>query len=94
MKSLIIYLKEIAALEPARVRALWLAIVGLLAASGVVISSEYSDAVGAFIIALFTILPLIQGEATRSKVTPFNEEVAPEPEPQPELFKTESTDSN
>jgi hypothetical protein len=64
------YIKAFSAIEPARVRALWMAIVGLLAAAGIIVSSSYSDAVSAFIVALFTILPVLQGELTRAKVSP------------------------
>lgn len=57
-------------LEPARVRAVWVAIVALLVSLGVTISSDLNSAVSALIVAVFTLLPLIQGEATRAKVVP------------------------
>ena len=57
-------------LEPARVRAVWVAIVALLVSLGVTISSDLSSAVSALIVAVFTLLPLIQGETTRAKVVP------------------------
>ncbi len=57
-------------LEPARVRAVWVAIVALLVSLGVTISTDLDAAVSALIVAVFTLLPLIQGEATRSKVVP------------------------
>lgn len=57
-------------LEPARVRAVWTAVVALLLALGVTINADVDGAVQALIVAVFTLLPLLQGEATRAKVTP------------------------
>ncbi len=57
-------------LEPARVRAVWVAIVALAVSLGVTINSDVDGAVQALIVAVFTLLPLIQGEATRAKVVP------------------------
>ena len=57
-------------LEPARVRAVWTAVVALLVALGVTINTDVDGAVQALIVAVFTMLPLIQGETTRAKVTP------------------------
>ena len=57
-------------LEPARVRAVWVAIVALAVSLGVVVNTDVDSAVQALIVAVFTLLPLLQGEATRRKVTP------------------------
>ena len=57
-------------LEPARVRAVWVAAVALAVSLGVTISTDLDSAVQALIVAVFTLLPLIQGEATRAKVVP------------------------
>lgn len=62
--------EHVRALEPARVRAVWTAIVGVLLALGVSVSADLNGAVEAIIVALFAVLPLVQGEATRAKVTP------------------------
>lgn len=64
------WLDRIRALEPARVRAVWVAVVALLVAVGVTVNTDVDGAVQALIVAVFTVLPLIQGEATRRKVTP------------------------
>ncbi len=61
---------RIRALEPARVRAVWVAVVALLVSLGVTINTDLDGAVQALIVAVFTVLPLIQGETTRAKVTP------------------------
>lgn len=57
-------------LEPARVRAVWTAVVALLLALGVTVNADVDGAVQALIVAVFTLLPLLQGEATRAKVVP------------------------
>ena len=57
-------------LEPARVRAVWVSVVALLVAVGVTVNADVDGAVQALIVAVFTLLPLLQGEATRRKVTP------------------------
>ena len=57
-------------LEPARVRAVWAAVVALALALGVTIREDIDGAVQALIVAVFTLLPLIQGEATRERVVP------------------------
>ncbi len=64
------WLQRMRNLEPARVRAVWTSVVALLVALGVTVSADVDGAVQAVIVAVFTILPLIQGEATRAKVTP------------------------
>ena len=61
---------RIRTLEPARVRAVWVAIVALAVSLGVVVNTDVDSAVQALIVAVFTLLPLLQGEATRRKVTP------------------------
>jgi len=64
------WLQRVRDLEPARVRAVWTAVVALLLAVGVTVNADVDGAVQALIVAVFTLLPLIQGEATRAKVTP------------------------
>jgi hypothetical protein len=64
------FLKRISVLEPARVRAIWAALVALLFSFGLVVSSDIDNSMSALIVAVFTILPVIQGESTRSKVSP------------------------
>jgi hypothetical protein len=64
------WLQRVRDLEPARVRAVWTAVVALLVAVGVTVNADVDGAVQALIVAVFTLLPLIQGEATRAKVTP------------------------
>lgn len=64
------YLKKIAAIEPARLRAVLAAVVGLLAALGISVTAETSGAVEALLIGALTLLPLILGESIRSKVSP------------------------
>ncbi len=64
------WLNRIRTLEPARVRAVWVAVVALLVSLGVTINTDLDGAVQALIVAVFTVLPLIQGESTRAKVTP------------------------
>lgn len=56
--------------EPARVRAVWTAVVALAVALGVTVNTDLDTSVQALIVAVFTLLPLLQGEATRKKVTP------------------------
>lgn len=60
-------------LEPARVRAVWAALVALLVSLGVTVEANVDDGVQALIVAVFTLLPLIQGEATRRRVSPVDE---------------------
>lgn len=62
------FLSRMNQVEPARVRAVWVAIVALLASAGYVVGSDVDTAVGAVIVLVFTVLPLIQGEATRKVV--------------------------
>ncbi len=64
------WLQRVRELEPARVRAVWTAVVALLLAVGVTVNADVDGAVQALIVAVFTLLPLLQGEATRRKVTP------------------------
>ena len=64
------WLDRIRTLEPARVRAVWVAVVALLVSIGVTVNTDLDGAVQALIVAVFTVLPLIQGESTRAKVTP------------------------
>lgn len=69
--------------EPARVRALWAAVVGLLTAAGISVSADLDAAVTATIAAVFAILPLLQGEATRRRVTPAPDDGPTPPAPDP-----------
>lgn len=62
--------RRVSTLEPARVRAVWASLVGLAVALGVTVSTDLDTAVQAVIVAVFTLLPLLQGESTRAKVTP------------------------
>ena len=64
------WLDRIRTMEPTRVRAVWVAVVALLVSIGVTINTDLDGAVQALIVAVFTVLPLIQGESTRAKVTP------------------------
>ncbi len=64
------WLQRVRDLEPARVRAVWTAVVALLVAVGVTVNTDVDGAVQALTVAIFTLLPLLQGEATRRKVTP------------------------
>ena len=57
-------------LEPARLRAVWAAIIAVAVALGVTISADTDRAVQAAIVLFAAVVPLIQGEATRRKVTP------------------------
>lgn len=54
--------------EPARLRAIWVAVVALAAATGVSVSADFDAKVTAVIGVLAVLLPLIQGETTRSVV--------------------------
>lgn len=54
--------------EPARLRAAWVALVSLLAAVGVTVSTSVDARVGAVIAAVGVLLALIQGEWTREAV--------------------------
>ena len=51
---------------------MWVAVVALLLTLGITISADVDGRVQAAIALLATILPLIQGEATRAKVTPVD----------------------
>lgn len=57
-------------LEPARVRAVYTALVALALALGIAIPAQVDGVVTALIAALAVVLPLLQGEATRAVVTP------------------------
>ena len=65
MRSWLIYLNRI---EPARLRAVWVALVALLATLGVTVSTDVDARVTAAIGVLAVLLPLIQGETTRAAV--------------------------
>ena len=57
-------------LEPARLRAVWAAIIAVAVALGVTISADADRAVQAAIVLFAAVVPLVQGEATRAKVVP------------------------
>lgn len=57
-------------LEPARVRAVYTAVVALLATLGVTLPSNVDGWVTGLLAVLAVVLPLVQGELTRAKVTP------------------------
>ena len=61
---------RIRTLEPARLRAVWAAIITVAVALGVTISADTDRAVQAAIVLFAALVPLLQGEATRRKVTP------------------------
>lgn len=54
--------------EPARLRAVWVALVALLAATGITVSTSVDARVGAVIGAVGGLLALAQGEVTRAAV--------------------------
>ena len=61
---------RIRTLEPARLRAVWAAIITVAVALGVTISADTDRAVQAAIVLFAALVPLLQGESTRRKVTP------------------------
>lgn len=64
------WLRRIATLEPARLRAVWAAVIAVAVTLGVTISADVDRLVQALIVAFAALVPLIQGETTRRKVTP------------------------
>lgn len=54
--------------EPARLRAIWTAVIALAAAVGVSVSADLDAKVTAVIGVLAVLLPLLQGETTRAAV--------------------------
>lgn len=61
-------LRRLNRVEPARVRAVWTAVVMLLASAGVTITTEVDATVTGAIGLLFALLALVQGETTRAAV--------------------------
>ena len=61
-------LQRLNQIEPARVRAVWTALVMLLASAGVVVGTDVDATVTGAIGVLFAIIALIQGETTRAVV--------------------------
>ena len=61
-------LRRLNRIEPARVRAVWTAVVMLLASAGVVIGTDVDATVTGAIGLVFALLALIQGETTRAAV--------------------------
>ena len=61
-------LRRLNYIEPARVRAVWTAVVMLLASAGVAVSTDVDATVTGAIGLLFALLALVQGETTRAAV--------------------------
>lgn len=61
-------LRRLNYIEPARVRAVWTAVVMLLASAGVAVSTDVDATVTGAIGLLFALLALVQGETTRAVV--------------------------
>jgi hypothetical protein len=61
-------LRKLNKIEPARLRAFWIALIALLATLGVTVSADVDAKVTAVIGLLAVLLPLIQGETTRANV--------------------------
>lgn len=61
-------LQRLNRIEPARVRAVWAALVMLLASAGVVIGTDVDATVTGAIGLVFALLALVQGETTRAVV--------------------------
>ena len=61
-------LRRLNYIEPARVRAVWTAVVMLLASAGVVVGTDVDAAVTGAIGLVFALLALVQGETTRAVV--------------------------
>lgn len=68
---------KVRAVEPARVRAVWIALVALLASLGFTVNADVDGAVQGVLVAVFTLLPLLEGELIRRKVTPVQDPVDP-----------------
>jgi len=66
------------ATEPARIRAVVTAIVGLAAALGLTLPIDLPGAAEVLIPVLAFVLPLIQGETTRAVVSPAKHVVTPQ----------------
>ena len=61
-------LRRLNYIEPARVRAVWTAVVMLLASAGVAVSTDVDATVTGAIGLLYALLALVQGETTRAAV--------------------------
>lgn len=61
-------LRRLNRIEPARVRAVWTAVVMLLASAGVAIGTDVDATVTGAIGLVFALLALVQGETTRAVV--------------------------
>lgn len=61
----------VAAMEPARVQALWRAVLAVLVAAGVTIPEVVDVRVAGTIAAVYVVLALWQAEATRARVVPM-----------------------
>ena len=72
------WLQRVRELEPARLRAAWAATIGVAVVLGITISAETDRAVQAGIAFVAALIPLLQGEATRRKVTPTSKLAAEE----------------
>lgn len=64
--------------EPARIRAVALAVVQLVAALGITLPFDLPGLVEGVLAILAFVLPLITGELIRAKVTPVGRHAAPE----------------
>lgn len=62
------FLKRLNHVEPARVHAVFTSVVALLASLGFVVGADVENTFGAIMVVVFTLLPLLQGETTRSVV--------------------------
>lgn len=65
-------------LEPARLRAIWAALILTAGTLGITISTDVDGKVSAVLGFLTLLLPLLQGEKTRSEVVPDNPVASPE----------------
>ena len=61
-------LRKLNKIEPARLRAFWIALVAVLATLGVTVTADVDAKVTAVIGLLAVLLPLVQGETTRAAV--------------------------
>lgn len=68
MSKITDWIRRLNRVEPARLRAFWVALVALLATLGVTVGADLDAKVSAVIGLLAVLLPLIQGETTRATV--------------------------
>lgn len=65
-----ILLQRLRRFEPARLRAVYTAVLAVLATLGITIPTELDGRFVAILSAVAVLLPLLQGESTRAAVTP------------------------